>query len=256
MLEDQQSQMVTGLQELYKRVQHGRGWTGPPVEMTPDGVPLTFSILQRLGAIKRENDDKTRMFEEDVVTVKQHFISREAEYFQCSSLTHSDSEGDRSSVFGQISPKDLITLCGTSQYPLSPSHDNPCIFSRCLSSAASHAQTSQSVRPECGINTTPPPQSKWSQSTTMFDDNMDFLNPFTSWPQSLILSSQLSQPQTSSSAPTCPLITDRPGENEDFMELFNSMAAWNRLVPGYILATVQPEHSKRCVFQATSWDAE
>lgn len=51
MLKSQQSQLVTGLQELYRRSQCGEGWTGPALKETVKGTPLTHDILQHLGAL-------------------------------------------------------------------------------------------------------------------------------------------------------------------------------------------------------------
>ena len=63
MLENQQAQLVVGLQELYKRTQNGQGWTGAPLRETSQGLPLTHDILERLGALKQEGHNTTDVFE-------------------------------------------------------------------------------------------------------------------------------------------------------------------------------------------------
>lgn len=54
MLVTQRALLVTGVQELYRRLQNGEGWIGPPLEETVTGTPLTHDILARLGALKEE----------------------------------------------------------------------------------------------------------------------------------------------------------------------------------------------------------
>jgi hypothetical protein len=52
MLEQQQAQLVAGLQELYRRTQNGQGWEGPPLKESSHGTPLTHDILERLGSLR------------------------------------------------------------------------------------------------------------------------------------------------------------------------------------------------------------
>ncbi|KAJ5995353.1 hypothetical protein N7481_002330 [Penicillium waksmanii] len=53
MLEQQQAWLVNGLQELYHRAVHGQGWPGEPLDLEPNGFPLTHDMLVSLGALER-----------------------------------------------------------------------------------------------------------------------------------------------------------------------------------------------------------
>jgi hypothetical protein len=61
MLEQQQSWLVHGLQELYRRNLDGDGWPGEPLKLEPNGNPLTHDLLMRLGAL---DSSKGERFEE------------------------------------------------------------------------------------------------------------------------------------------------------------------------------------------------
>ena len=52
MLERQQSQLVAGLQELYRRTQNGEGWPGDRLELERHNQPLTHKILEALGVLR------------------------------------------------------------------------------------------------------------------------------------------------------------------------------------------------------------
>lgn len=60
MLERQHTQLLTGLQELYRRAQNGQGWDGPPLDPINRGRPLAHKILDALGVLCKdewEDDD-------------------------------------------------------------------------------------------------------------------------------------------------------------------------------------------------------
>ncbi|KAI9823280.1 MAG: hypothetical protein M1832_002504 [Thelocarpon impressellum] len=66
MLEQQQAQLVAGLQDLYRRIHDGSGWTGAPLRNGGQGAPLTHDILEQLGALKTEHGGEAATFEEDL----------------------------------------------------------------------------------------------------------------------------------------------------------------------------------------------
>ena len=68
MLEQQQSQLVAGLQELYGRIVRGQGWMGPRLDDGDVGPPRTHDILDRLGVLtqSRRSDRVVTTFEEDL----------------------------------------------------------------------------------------------------------------------------------------------------------------------------------------------
>lgn len=79
MLENQNLQLVQGLQELYRRVQNGEGWTGAPLKET-NGTPLTNDILERLGALKQEGQADSAHFEEDFEALQDRLLANNDRY--------------------------------------------------------------------------------------------------------------------------------------------------------------------------------
>ena len=75
MLESQQGQLVAGLQELYRRLQSGEGWTGAPLKESTKGAPLTHEILERLGALKHDNHYHDEPFEENLDLLQHRLLS-------------------------------------------------------------------------------------------------------------------------------------------------------------------------------------
>ncbi|MCJ1263385.1 hypothetical protein MMC22_003255 [Lobaria immixta] len=71
MLEQQQQQLVNGLQELYDIVISNRGWKGSLLKDSTNGRPLTHDILERLGALKLESNVEVQRFEEDLDVLRQ-----------------------------------------------------------------------------------------------------------------------------------------------------------------------------------------
>ena len=66
MLERQHSELIAGLQELYRRIQTGEPFPCPPLEPTYNGQPLTHKILEALGVLPSEeweDSDKAVPFE-------------------------------------------------------------------------------------------------------------------------------------------------------------------------------------------------
>ncbi|KAN0082075.1 hypothetical protein V8E54_003373 [Elaphomyces granulatus] len=57
MLEQQQSWLVHGLQELYRRTSEGEGWPGELLKPEPNGHPLTHDLLTRLGALDQNKGE-------------------------------------------------------------------------------------------------------------------------------------------------------------------------------------------------------
>lgn len=105
MLEQQQAQLVAGLQELYRRTQNGQGWKGPPLKESSNGTPLTHDILERLGALRsRRHNVEAEHFEEDLNSLQQRLLANGAGFLQ---RTPSDSSSDAclSPTFSQGSRK-------------------------------------------------------------------------------------------------------------------------------------------------------
>lgn len=103
MLEHQQLQLVSGLQELYRRLQKGEGWTGPPLKETPRGSPLTHDILDRLGALQQDNSTGSEEFHEDFNVMQNMLLSRGASFMQRESSFDACSDLDQSSPLTEVS---------------------------------------------------------------------------------------------------------------------------------------------------------
>ncbi|WEW60403.1 Fluconazole resistance protein 1 [Emydomyces testavorans] len=98
MLEEQQAQLVTGLQQLYKRVLEGSSWPGSPLKET-DGHPLTHDILERLGALKHDGHETEVPFEEDLTVLQQRLLANGAEVMQRRDSSGTSSNSDYSPTF-------------------------------------------------------------------------------------------------------------------------------------------------------------
>lgn len=79
MLEQQQEKLVNALQELYDRVDSGKGWRGPRLQKTVKGIPLTHDILEGLGLLRLDDQGKRETFEEDTDILRQKMIMKEEE---------------------------------------------------------------------------------------------------------------------------------------------------------------------------------
>jgi hypothetical protein len=93
MLEQQQSQLVAGLRELYSRLQHNQGWLGQPLREGPGGHPLTHDILERLELLHSPGDNGNyEGFEENCSRMQHKLIERGAPLSRRRGSVSSDSE--------------------------------------------------------------------------------------------------------------------------------------------------------------------
>src|SRR2546423_8716106 len=126
MLESQQSQLVAGLQELYKRTQNGQGWIGSPLKETSHGAPLTHDILERLGALKQDGHSTGDMFEEDLNLMQQRLLASGAGFMARDASSDSDSEAAQSPSFEQMLQKPAFTdPFAMHGFPPTPPHQSP-----------------------------------------------------------------------------------------------------------------------------------
>jgi hypothetical protein len=96
MLEQQQNQLVAGLQEMYRRLQAGESWPGAPLSDGPAGHPLTHDILSRLDLlhIKEEGAPHYEGFEEDCGRMQQRLVESGAPFIKRRGSFSSDSDHD------------------------------------------------------------------------------------------------------------------------------------------------------------------
>lgn len=137
MLEQQQSQLVLGLQEMYKRLQSAQAWIGPPLPET-NGHPLTHDILSALNLLETKHDGsgETESFEEDCQKLQSKLIAEGAGFAQRRGSVSSDSDHSQQG-HGQPS------LQGT------PTLSKPPLFKESFNFASSSpSPLSQSPRPQ------------------------------------------------------------------------------------------------------------
>lgn len=172
MLENQQSQLVIGLQELYKRTLNGQGWTGSPLNETSHGAPLTHDILERLGALKQDGHATGETFEEDLNGMQQRLIASGAGFMPRDLSSDSDSEVAQSPMFDQMSQKppmftDPFSL---NSFPPTPPSNSP---------YPQNGRNDVRVKlqsyhqPHIDQGTMLQQRQTWAQSTGAYDDSMD-----------------------------------------------------------------------------------
>lgn len=109
MLEQQQAQLVAGLQELYRRTQSGEGWEGPPLKESSHGTPLTHDILERLGALKTGGQKSaSERFEESPESLQQKLLANGAGLMQ-QAPSESGSESANSPTSDPANQKSSFT---------------------------------------------------------------------------------------------------------------------------------------------------
>jgi len=93
MLEQQQTQLVAGLRELYGRLQKGESWPGQPLRES-SGHPLTHDILERLDLLhpSGEHSGNYEGFEEDCGRMQQKLLERGAPFTRRRRSVSSESD--------------------------------------------------------------------------------------------------------------------------------------------------------------------
>lgn len=92
LLEQQQAQLVGGLQELYRRTVTGHGWPGLPLQDSGNGHPLTHDILERLGVLETEGSGESDSFEEDLELMQQRLLEGGSGFARRQDPSDSESE--------------------------------------------------------------------------------------------------------------------------------------------------------------------
>ncbi|KAL2823518.1 hypothetical protein BDW59DRAFT_148719 [Aspergillus cavernicola] len=95
MLEQQQTWLVNGLQELYRRLLDGEGWQGGPLKCEPNGHPLTHDLLTQLGALDQSKHER---FEEQTESMQQELWRHNAGHMQRQDSSDTNSESAHSPV--------------------------------------------------------------------------------------------------------------------------------------------------------------
>jgi hypothetical protein len=182
MLEQQQAQLVTGLQELYKRTQSSQGWTGAPLKESSNGNPLTHDILERLGALKQDSHTSSEAFEEDLSLMQQRLIAIGAGYMQRTESSDGKSEAGHSLMFDNIPTRQQIFSDSFSfnQSPPTPPQGSPFPQSVQPAPVKSHSYV-QPTPMQAAMNPALLQRQSWSQPHSMgFDNDMDIIRRYDS----------------------------------------------------------------------------
>jgi hypothetical protein len=93
MLEQQQSQLVSGLKEMYHRLQKVSAWDGPTLDES-SGQPLTHDILSALDLLEPKHDEsgETDVFEENCDKLQSRMLSEGSGFSHRRGSLSSDSE--------------------------------------------------------------------------------------------------------------------------------------------------------------------
>ena len=172
MLENQQAQLVTGLQELYRRTQNGQGWRGPPLKDTTHGIPLTHDILEHLGALQQEGHTTGESFEEDLSALQHRLIANGASMMQREPSHDGSSDSAPSPAYEPLQQKPHFTNpFPVHQFPPTPPNRSP------------FPQNARAV-PQQKMHSYPPVTSHsnlaWNTPATDFEDGMDFISQYES----------------------------------------------------------------------------
>lgn len=176
MLENQQAQLVAGLQELYKRTQNGQGWSGSPLKDSGAGVPLTHDILDRLGALKQDGHHGSDVFEEDLNALQQRLIASGAGMMQREESHDSGSERAASPAIyepPQQQKPHFTNPFAMQQYPPTPPNQSPYP----QSARTAHPVKASTYPPQPGMIHS---NLSWSTSAPDYEDGMDFINQYES----------------------------------------------------------------------------
>ncbi|KAK5296257.1 Fluconazole resistance protein 1 [Exophiala xenobiotica] len=172
MLESQQAQLVTGLQELYRLVQNNQGWAGAPLKETGSGTPLTHDILEALGALKQDGNTTHESFEEDLNALQQRLIDDGAGFMQRqpSHGSHSDISAP-SPIYEPVAQRPNFTNpFSLNQLPPTPPNRSPYPQNaRAVPPTKSHSYP-HTVNLQSNLS--------WTTPVGEFDTSMDFVNQF------------------------------------------------------------------------------
>lgn len=187
MLEQQQTQLVAGLRELYSRLQKGQSWPGQPLRESSGGHPLTHDILERLDLLHPTGDNSSNYegFEEDCSRMQQKLLERGAPYTRRRGSVSSDSDhghpSTNSSYGGTPTTKSFAfdTPFSRLQAPPTPPMNSP--FPRQSQIVSPVKQESPMVSPTFMTSGALDPsalsQTAWMDDSMMMDEPVDFSKP-------------------------------------------------------------------------------
>jgi len=168
MLEHQQSQLVAGLHELYRRLQAGENWTGAPLRETTQGMPLTHDILERLGALHQDSHENTDHFDDNLASMQSRLSASDAGFTHGESGPDSNSESAQSPVFESFPQRKtpLFTNPFTiNQFPPTPPTQSPRV---------SMVKTRSPLQNQFPCTSTSITNMPWQAEPYEYIDNLDY----------------------------------------------------------------------------------
>lgn len=215
MLEQQQTQLVSGLQEMYRRLQSANAWDGRRL-VEANGQPLTHDILAALNLLENKHDGTaiSEIFEEDVQKLQSRLLAEGHGYVQRRGSVSSESEHSQhgnfrapaTSVLARPTFRDSFTFGSNTSSPLVQSpipqqrqpklstqqspiqatfqHNDPQLYAPEWAQALSDATSQQSklalsqIQPEATIG-----DDLDMLSNSQWQGNFGFDNSFTAYPQ-------------------------------------------------------------------------
>lgn len=183
MLEQQQNHLVSGLQEMYYRLQKASAWEGATLEET-NGHPLVHDMLAALNLLERKQNGsgEPEIFEEDLQKLRSRMLADGADYV--------NRRGSFSSSTNRI-PQDQTPPGSYHNTPtrLTPplNKDRVCNVSSATLSSLGQISVSQTEQPHYQLSW-PPAKHSPPQVLTYSDDPCLYAPQ---WPQAL---AELSNP--------------------------------------------------------------
>lgn len=186
MLEQQRTQLVAGLQQLYSRLQNRQEWPGGSLRNTEGGYPLTHDILERLDLLHSTSDASSNYedFEEDCNRMLQKLIERSSHMRNGASMSSTSDYGTPLASSDSGTPTtQSFTFTFTDTYTPNNVPSTPSINSFWLrqSLIASFVEQEAPMASSASMNTgvvepSELQQTVWSGDWTMLDKSLDFSN--------------------------------------------------------------------------------
>jgi hypothetical protein len=184
MLEQQQTQLVAGLRELYSRLQGGQSWPGQPLREAQSGHPLTHDILERLDLLHSTGDGSNNYegFEEDCNRMQRKLLERGAPYTHRRGSVSSDSEhghtSSSSSYGGTPVTKSIPYNDSFARHnaPPTPPMNSPFPRQSQIVSPIKQETPMVTYMNTGALDPSALSRSAWSGESMMMDEPMDFSN--------------------------------------------------------------------------------
>ncbi|KAI9830199.1 MAG: hypothetical protein M1826_005001 [Phylliscum demangeonii] len=245
MLEQQQGQLVDGLQELYRRALAGEAWDGGPLrDGASFGRPLTHDILGRLGVLKPDRRGSADVFEEDGDALQRRLYERGAPPMRRRQSTSSESEATPRSRLNSTAslyrPRALPDTAAAASYlhagpptpPPTATMAPPAFvadtyFGRLDAAALASVEPDAIDAAVASMDLDPLPESQgWSSSSTFLAEGMGFLARYRS-PDSLAAGMDMLSPpgQNLLMAACGPGDGEEWNDDDDFNALFDPVVS-------------------------------